>query len=577
MATIQQKTTNGHKYWYIVESIRVNGKPRPIVLEYLGKADALLKRLQGVSNAIKFKSYSHGLVSKLLDMSATLNICTILNKYIDSKRTYTAQKPIRNNLTAGASLLLAGIGRSCTITSKDSWAEWARQTSMEYLLRTNFSKIDSQHFWDTMDAFPAESIENAELDILRNVFANFDISKESLFYDTTNFYTYINTTNSRCSIAKRGKNKQKRTDLRQVGLALVVSKDSMIPLFHHSYEGNMNDSKVFKSLVSKIKKRFDALGLNTGDHTIVFDRGNNSKKNIEMVESLKMNYVGALTPYHHRELVDEATKRFEQTTLNDKIIQTYKTDKIIWGYKMTVVVLISAKLKEGQIRGIYTSIANCDKAIKNINESIVKPKAKKRTEKKLQELLEKLLSRYKMQNIIEFEILKDDAGCFGIKHNINYDKLAILEENMGFRIIMTNRHEWGTNEIIQAYHGQSFVENTFKNMKNKQHLSFNPQYHWTDQKIQVHNFCCVIGYMLSALIYKSAKDKGFKGSMDLLLDKLSNIRLGTLLENTGKQGKPKAIYKLEEMNDVEISLANNLEILNIHEKPLKIKGFSVYI
>ncbi len=44
----QAKRTNGHKYWYIVESRRVNGKPRPIVLAYLGKANDLLRRLQGL-------------------------------------------------------------------------------------------------------------------------------------------------------------------------------------------------------------------------------------------------------------------------------------------------------------------------------------------------------------------------------------------------------------------------------------------------------------------------------------------------------------------------------------------------
>ena len=58
MATIQSKITNGHKYWYIVESRRINGKPRPVVLEYLGKADSLLKRLRGLSD-YKLKSYSH--------------------------------------------------------------------------------------------------------------------------------------------------------------------------------------------------------------------------------------------------------------------------------------------------------------------------------------------------------------------------------------------------------------------------------------------------------------------------------------------------------------------------------------
>ena len=45
MASIQSKMSRGNKYWYIVESRRVEGKPRPIVLAYLGKADGLLKRL----------------------------------------------------------------------------------------------------------------------------------------------------------------------------------------------------------------------------------------------------------------------------------------------------------------------------------------------------------------------------------------------------------------------------------------------------------------------------------------------------------------------------------------------------
>ncbi|MBD3321191.1 MAG: hypothetical protein GF350_08870 [Chitinivibrionales bacterium] len=56
MATIQSKTVRGHKYWYIVESRRVNGKSRPIVLAYLGKADTLLKRLQGLIEDLKLKS-----------------------------------------------------------------------------------------------------------------------------------------------------------------------------------------------------------------------------------------------------------------------------------------------------------------------------------------------------------------------------------------------------------------------------------------------------------------------------------------------------------------------------------------
>lgn len=577
MATIQAKKTNGHKYWYIVESRRVNGKPRPVVLEYLGKADDLLKRLQGTKGSYKLKSYSHGLTAKLLDVASILDICNVLNGFVHSTKGYTAEKPIRNNLTAGASLMLAALGRACVVTSKDGWSQWARTTSLEYLLRTSFSKVDSQHFWDAMDAFPVEAIEEAELQILKNTLRHYSIRTDSLFYDTTNFYTYINTNNNKCHIAKRGKNKQKRTDLRQIGLALVVTKDDMVPLFHHSYEGNMNDAKVFASVMEKIRNRLEAVGANVQNHTIVFDRGNNSKRNIEMVKSLNMKYVGALTPFHHKNLVEEASTRLEETSVGGKTILAYRTSKNIWGQDMTVVVTISDKLKEGQIRGVYTSLANCDTAIGKLNRMIANPSGKKRTRENLETLVKSIISKYKVQGLVEFNILQDDEKCYGISHVIRYDSLAKLEEDMGYRILMTNNHDWSTQEIIQAYHGQSFIENTFKNMKNQQHLSFNPQYHWTDQKIKVHNFCCVIAYLMTSLIYKTAREKGFTGSIDTLLSLLENIRLGTVIEDTGKKGKPKAIYKLEEMDPAEKKLAEDLEIMNLHEKPMKPKGLSVYI
>ena len=147
MATIQARKSRGHKYWYIVESRRVNGKPRPIVLEYLGKADDLLQRLKGIKGQLKLKSYSHGAVSALLKLAQKLDIANEINKHIKSPRNYMAEKPIRNNLTAGITLLLGAIGRICMPTSKRGWWQWAKTTSCEYLLRTNLSKVDSQHFW----------------------------------------------------------------------------------------------------------------------------------------------------------------------------------------------------------------------------------------------------------------------------------------------------------------------------------------------------------------------------------------------------------------------------------------------
>ncbi len=163
------------------------------------------------------------------------------------------EKPTRNNLTAGITLLLGAIGRICMPTSKRGWWSWAKTTSCEYLLRCSLSKIDSQHFWDLMDSLPMDAIEKIELELLKNVFKVYGLESDTLFFDTTNFYTYIDSTNLRCTVAQRGKNKQKRYDLRQVGLAMVVTRKDMIPVFHHTYDGNMNDTKVFKTVIGKIK------------------------------------------------------------------------------------------------------------------------------------------------------------------------------------------------------------------------------------------------------------------------------------------------------------------------------------
>jgi len=577
MATIQSKITNGHKYWYIVESRRVNGKPRPIVVAYLGKADDLLLKLQGLQT-YNLKSYSHGAVSTLIDIAAKLNIVGILNKHVKSSRDYMAEKPVRNHLTAGITFVLGAIGRVCMPTSKMGWWNWARTTSVEYLLRCSLSKVDSQHFWDLMDSFPSDAIALAEQEILTRLLEVYQIQTDTLFYDTTNFFTYIDTTNTSNEIAQRGKNKQKRSDLRQVGLAMVVSKEDHIPLFHHSYQGNLQDCTVFKEVIGKIQERMKTLGLSQDTHTLVFDRGNNSKKNLSVVQDLGLYYVGALTPYHHREIIDRAMEA-EMTTvkLKNQSVDVYREKSLIWGDERTIVVFVSDRLKTGQIRGIYQNLVKKEKLLNELKKSLSNPKGKKRTKEDLEEKIKGIASGQHLKGIIKWNLIETEKGKFFLDYFIDQEQLYETEQRLGFRVIMTNRHRWSSEEIIEAYYGQSRVEHAFRNLKNPYHLALKPQYHWTDQKIKVHNFICIIGYLMATILWREARQKaGYTGSLDNLLDTLNNIRLGTMLEVSEKKGKPKATYMLEEMTESERSIMEALGIQNSHNERPKIKDLGVY-
>jgi len=134
--------------WYIVESRRINGKPRPIVLAYLGNAEDLILRLHGLTSGLRIKSYSHGAVAALLKVANTLDVCNIINQHINSPRPYMPRQPIRNNLTAGSTFLLAAIGRVCMPTSKQGWWNWAKTTTCQYLLKCSLN-------WSTVEIIKA--------------------------------------------------------------------------------------------------------------------------------------------------------------------------------------------------------------------------------------------------------------------------------------------------------------------------------------------------------------------------------------------------------------------------------------
>jgi transposase len=564
MATIQAKISRGCKYWYIVESRRVNGKPRPIVLAYLGKAEDLLKKLQKGNTPEGFclKSYSHGLVSALYDKASALDIAAIIDSHAFSPRKYVAAKPIRNGLSVGQTLVLAAIGRACRPTSKQSWANWVSSTSLEYILKRDLGNLDSQHFWDHMDCIDEDSIEKIETQILQQVWTLYKPETDTLLFDTTNFFTYIDSSNNRCKVAKRGKNKQKRIDLRQVGLALVVTKRDHIPLFHQTYKGNQSDYTTFKGAVKKIKKRIISLGLNYDNHTLVFDKGMSSKANFDLIDHLEAHYVTSLKLSNHKRLVSEFKKKGKNIKLNGKEFKAYRTTQRIIGKRRTVVVYFSESFYEGVLNGVMDSIKKRQKALDVLLIKMKTTKRKISIEKREQQI-KKIISK-KFMGIIKWEISTEST----LKYWIDPQKFEEMKENLGVKILVTDRTHWRTPEIIKAYVDQSAVEEEFKNMKNPMHLAFRPQFHWTDQKIKVHYLICIVAHLLTRLLYKEAKERmGFNHCLDRLLEDLGGIRLSAFAKVTNAEKKSRKqaaitpLYMVEETKrNVERILINGFKI-----------------
>ena len=270
MAFLQKRTVKGIDYWSLVESRRVNGKPRPIIIEYFGNTKKFAEWLMNGRNENKIlKSYAYGDTFALMKVAKKIGIEEILDEVFPSRT--------RKGVNRSTCLLLIALQSICNPGSKSEFEMWLKSTTLPY--DYNLQALDFRRIWEQMDSIKADELATAEDQIARRIFEKYNFGLEKIALDYTNYFSYISSSNDKSQLSKRGHNKQKRNDLKQYSLALITTKESGLPLCSHIYEGNKTDKTVFPEYLDILEKRipnFDAQKI-----TLVFDGGGNTKENFK--------------------------------------------------------------------------------------------------------------------------------------------------------------------------------------------------------------------------------------------------------------------------------------------------------
>jgi len=188
-----------------------------------------------------------GAIVALYDQATQLGLVDLID----------AQLPKRDQgLSVGQYLLLATLNRAADPTSKAQLARWYQHTILTRLLPATAVQLSSQAFWNHMDRVSEADILALETQLSQRLVRDLKLNLRTLVYDGTNFFTYINT-RTPATLPARGHNKQKRGDLRQVNLGMLVSTDFHVPLFHKVYTGNVNDSTAFQTVSEELCQRYD--------------------------------------------------------------------------------------------------------------------------------------------------------------------------------------------------------------------------------------------------------------------------------------------------------------------------------
>jgi len=543
MASLYPKKISGKTYWYLREMARVDGKPKMVSERYLGTAAEIAAAVQGREEAAlpeRTRHLAFGDVAAAWGMLDELGVIAVID-------AAAGPRPAGQPLSTGTYLALAALNRLVAPCSKAALADWWKTTAADRFTKIPASALDHRRFWDAMHAITLEQLGEASQEIAAAIVRASGVDVSSVALDMTNFATFISTQNDRAPVAQRGKAKQKRSDLRLVGLGLVVTRDGGLPLTWHAYPGDKPDVTQFPGMIDQLKSQYEqvcaAAGLSAqaADMTVVFDAGQNSEANFAHLAESGLHYIGSVPasdcpdltalPAAKRVIVDQ--ERFGGLTACD-------TRRTVYGAERRAILTHSPELRDSQARGFDgTTLSKAGKKLGELAATLARGRTR-RPRDKVEAEIASIISKPWVRRVIRRELTGDQPKDLRLTWHTDPGARAALEEEIfGKHVLITDHDDWPAAEVIAGYRSQSEAEFSFRQLKDPHVVSFSPMHHWTDHNIRVHVFTCVLALQLAHLMRYRARQHGLNLSVTELLSQLAGIQETVLIyPSTG--GRPKA-------------------------------------
>jgi len=505
MAHLHKKMKKGRPYYYIREIARVDGKPKVINQIYLGSIERIIQLAQGGrEKCLKVSVEEFGAIFLANLMEERAGLASLVDAVIP--RVEQEEGP-----SVGEYFLYAVFNRMIDSCSKRALPEWFRTTAVQQIRPVDISELTSQRYWEKWNRVREKHIGKIASVFFKKIIEIEKTSTDCFLFDTTNYYTYM-ASDTKSELAQRGKNKEGKDWLRQIGVALLVSRDGQLPLFYREYEGNRHDSRQFNKMLTEMISRMKESCGKDGELTLVFDKGMNSEENIALIDATpKIHFITTYSSYFAQDLLRVKLSEFKpvDTMKNRELTRLGKEDDRLvawrtlgqfWEKERTVIVTYNPRTAAKQR---YTF----DKKLVILHESILNLKERVKTQKAhwtdadlieghYAETCQKL---YLPKDLYEISLEKYKRK-WRLLARKNYYRIGLYLEKFGKNILITDQSTWTTDEIVRASLDRYMVEKAFRQTKDDDLVSVFPIRHWTDGKIRCHILTCVAALTYLRLI-----------------------------------------------------------------------------
>jgi len=186
-------------------------------------------------------------------------------------------------------------------------------------------------------------------------------------------------------------------------------------------------------------------------------------------------------------------------------------------------------------------------------------KGKRPTLAGTQNQVKAILKARHLKEVLDVRVF-EEAGHVKLTYRVNQRGIDRLGSTLfGKTIIFSDQAAWSDEQIVLAYRGQYRVENAFRTMKDPHFVSFSPGFHWTDQKIRVHAFYCVLALTMVSLLQRQLHQQGIDISVAEALESLGDIKEVALFHNRS-QKSPRVTVQLTERDELQNQLYDALDL-----------------
>ena len=537
MPSLITKWKGGRPYLYWVRSARVKGKPRIVEQVYLGPKARVLQEIHEIftkgSTASppvlkRVQVREFGASALFWSLAQEVGLVDLIDAVVPS--------PPRDrctSLSVGQYLVLAAINRVICPHSKRSFAQWYETTVLRRWVDVSSSALTSPRFWDHMEQVTYSHIQQIQEALVAKLADRYGMDRKVLIYDTTNYYTFISTFNARASLPQRGRNKQRRTDLRQLSLAAVLDEASGLPVYHRCYEGNVTDVTALAPLLD------DLLSVVTSDasssdaasscgSTLIMDKGNVSMENLHAVRTVGFSFIAAIPATWENILWDLPLSAYVPVEVGTQTrVKVAKQTPSEWDPALGIdkgkaVIVFSPSFYRKQVRTLDLLQQKADRQLHQVAASLT---TRRRGESAVRKEIAQIVHRDLLSHYFSYTLSIDGKRVVGMQWHWNpQQKVTLKHQHFGRTLLYTDRKELSAQRIVELYRQQAQIEALFRISKSRRPGLWWPAYHWTDTKLRVHALTCFLGLLLIQIVLKRLHDHHIAIGVESLMEQLRGIQ-----------------------------------------------------